>query len=568
MQDLAVGQLIIGLLGGLAIFLFGMRQMTDALKSLAGAGLSRVLKRLTRNRFLAVFTGAFVTAVIQSSSITTVLVVGFISAGVMTFQQSVGVIIGANIGTTVTAQIIAFKVTDYALLLVALGFGGMTLARPERVRQFGGAVMGLGLIFLGMALMSEATDPLRTYEPFIDLMERMDNPLLGMLVAAVFTALVQSSSATTGIVIVLASQGFITLDAGIALALGANVGTCVTAMISAVGQPRESVLAATAHLIFNLVGALIWLPFIGVLAYLAREVSPSNADLEGAARLAAETPRQIANAHTIFNVANTLLFVGFTGALARLVNRIVPKRPRAAPDIETPRFLDDAYLDTPSIAVDRVRLEVARFIVEAERFARSGIEAGLEGSERALEQTEHRARELRHLNEAITQYARRILTENISATDSARLQSLVNAYSNVQHIVETVGIDFVSLGRERRRKRLTFSVETLAMLQNLSRDVREAISRTAKAMEDDDRELAQQIVDSKREVYSLADRVHEHLAGRLLATDPNRASLYRVESQSVELLRRIFYFTRRTARTILKDDAPPEEIQAEQQTIA
>ena len=214
------------LLGGLALFLFRMEQMADSLKAVAGERMKIVLAKLTTNRFMGAATGAFVTAVIQSSSVTTVLVVGFITAGLMSMAQSIGVIMGANIGTTITAQIVAFKVTKFALLMIAAGFGMLFFSKQEKIKQYGGMLMGLGLVFFGMSVMSDAMSPLRSYQPFLDLMARMENPLIGILVAAGFTALVQSSSATTGIVIVMATQGFITLEAGIALAFGANIGTC------------------------------------------------------------------------------------------------------------------------------------------------------------------------------------------------------------------------------------------------------------------------------------------------------------------------------------------------------
>jgi Na/Pi-cotransporter len=223
------------LFGGLALFLFGMEQMADALKAVAGNRMKTILAKLTSNRFMGAITGAFVTAVIQSSSVTTVLVVGFITAGLMSMAQSVGVIMGANIGTTITAQIVAFKVTKAALLMIGVGFSMLFTSKSERTKQYGAMLMGLGLVFFGMSVMSDAMKPLRTYQPFLDLMIQMENPLIGIIIAAVFTGLIQSSSATTGIVIVMASQGFITLPAGIALAFGANIGTCVTAMCRGCG---------------------------------------------------------------------------------------------------------------------------------------------------------------------------------------------------------------------------------------------------------------------------------------------------------------------------------------------
>ena len=273
--ELEVFQLVMGLLGGLALFLFGMEQMAEALKAVAGERMRDILSRLTANRLMGALTGAFVTAVIQSSSVTTVLVVGFITAGLMSVSQSVGIIMGANIGTTITAQIIAFKVTKFALLMIAVGFAMTLLAKRERRRQQGAGLMGLGLVFFGMAVMGEAMAPLRSYQPFLDAMVRLEHPALGILVGALFTALVQSSSATTGIVIVMAGQGLISLETGIALAFGANVGTCVTALLASIGKPREAVRAAAVHVLFNVAGVLVWVGFIDQLAQLVTWISPT-----------------------------------------------------------------------------------------------------------------------------------------------------------------------------------------------------------------------------------------------------------------------------------------------------
>ena len=201
---------------------------------------------------------------------TTVLVVGFITAGLMSLAQSIGVIMGANIGTTITAQIIAFKITKASLLMLAVGFGMLFFSKQEKIKLYGRMLMGLGMVFFGMSIMSEAMEPLRSYQPFLDFMVRMENPLIGILAAALFTGLLQSSSATTGIVIILASQGFITLPAGIALAFGANIGTCVTTMLASIGKPREAIRAGAAHILFNIFGVLLWIGFIDQLAQLIR----------------------------------------------------------------------------------------------------------------------------------------------------------------------------------------------------------------------------------------------------------------------------------------------------------
>jgi len=547
-DGIAIGPLIMGLLGGLAIFLYGLEQMADALKSVAGARMSKVFGTLTKNRFTAAITGAFVTGVIQSSSVTTVLVVGFISAGLMTLQQSIGIIMGANIGSTATAQIIAFNVTQYALAIIALGFAATFFTKRQTWRLYGTILMGLGLIFLGMDLMSKATTSLRSYEPFIDMMQRMDNPLLGILVAAVFTALVQSSAATTGIVIVLAAQGYVTLEAGIALAFGANIGTCVTAALAAIGKPREAVQAAAVHFLFNVLGVVIWLPFIGVLAGIVQSISPVHPELDGAARLAAETPRQIANAHTVFNVVNTCLFIWFTGPLAKLVTWLLPSRPEVIPEVARPKYLQDDYLQTPAIALDRIRLETIRL---GEHVAQLGVDAGpaiVSGSEKDLDDIVKQTENNQKLYDSINEYIRQLLMKGLTVDETQRAGALAAIASHVQHIAETNAVNLVAIGRERLESGVHFSKETMEHVSSLSEKMREAFDLAIQALENP--ELAQRVIAMKPEIQYLADQIEEHLARRLTSDDPNRTLLYRLETQAVEVIQREYYFAKKIAKEI------------------
>jgi phosphate:Na+ symporter len=272
--------LSMGLFGGLALFLYGLDQLSDGLKHAAGDALKTLLTRLTINRFLGALTGAIITGILNSSSVTTVLVVGFVTAGLMTLSQSVAVIMGANIGSTVTAQLLAFNLSAYALLPIAIGFFMLFASKRAKVRYWGMIVMGLGLVFYGMRVMSDAMKPLRSHEPFVQALAKMENPLLGLLGGALFTGLVQSSAATVGLAIALASEGLLTLPAGIALALGANIGTCVTALFAALGKPVEAVRAAVVHVGFNVLGVIVWLPFLGILAKLAIAMSPSEHHLD------------------------------------------------------------------------------------------------------------------------------------------------------------------------------------------------------------------------------------------------------------------------------------------------
>ncbi|MAE67794.1 MAG: NAD+ kinase [Phycisphaeraceae bacterium] len=565
-EEIELGPLIMGLLGGLAIFLLGLQQMTDGLKAVAGAGLSKVLAGLTKNRFTAAITGAIVTGIIQSSSVTTVLVVGFISAGLMSLQQSIGIIMGANIGSTVTAQIIAFKVTKYALAIVAVGFAMSFFTKRPKARLYGSMIMGFGLIFLGMQLMSDATTALRTFEPFIEMMKRMDNPLLGILVAALFTGLVQSSAATTGIVIVLASQGFITLEAGIAMAFGANIGTCVTAALAAIGKPREAVQAAAVHLLFNIIGVLIWLPFIGALADVVQSISPAYVDLQGAERLAKETPRQIANAHTTFNVINTFIFIWFTGPIARLVTRLIPSRPEVVPELARPKYLEAIYLETPALALDRIRMEITRLAEQVRQLGEEARPAIGSGSAEDMDRVVERASENQQLYDAINDYIRRLQYGTLDVGEARRLAALSAIASHVQHSSETVAVNGIAIGRERLRLDVTFGDETIERVRALSQKVREAFDLSIQAL--DDPSLARRVIDMKKEVQQVAGEILEYLGQRLVADEPNRTLLYRLETQVVEIVQRQYYFAKKIAKeighklqgttedTVLEDELP------------
>ncbi len=555
LDTLAPLPILTGLAGGLALFLFGLDLMSGALKSTAGHRMKRLLARLTTNRFKAAFAGAFVTAVIQSSSVTTVLVVGFVSAGLMTLQQSVGVIMGANVGTTITAQIIAFKVSRYALLLIALGFGLQFLARRDRLRHYGTALLGLGLIFFGMDLMSGATRPLQDYPPFIEAMRRMDHPLLGILASAAFTALVQSSSATTGVIIALALQGFVTLEAGIALIFGANIGTCVTALLAAIGKPRAAVQAALVHVLFNVLGVLIWLGFIDQLAWIVRAISPAAEGLTGAARLAAETPRQIANAHTVFNVANLLIFIGFTRPIAWLAQRLVPERAAPAGAGVTPRYLDDILLDTPMLALDRVRMELRRLGERAAEMVERSLPVALHGDEDDLRALARLDDEIDALHEAVVAYLGRLSRQHLGAAESHQFHVYLTAANLIESIGDMIETNIVRAGWERLHNDLHVSPATEEALGRLHGKVVWAVQRALEALDASDAGAARAVIDAKEEINRLAEAAEHHLALRLAAPEAHRLPLFRLESELIEYFKRVYYFAKRIAKLLTE---PPE----------
>ena len=530
---------VTGLFGGLAVFLFGMDRMTEALRVTAGRRMRLWLERMTKNRFLGAVSGAGVTAVIQSSSVTTVLVVGFISSGVMNLTQGIGVILGANVGTTVTAQVIAFSVSRYALLIVALGYGLAFFGRSERRTVQGNLIMGLGLIFFGMSVMGSSMEPLRSYEPFIDLMAAMDNALLAVLVGLTFTALVQSSSATTGIVIVLASEGLISTEAGVAMVLGANVGTSVTAQLAAIGKPPEAVRAAVAHTLFNLIGALAWLPFIDVLVGMVESIGGPVA-------------RQVANAHTIFNVANTIVFLAFVPQLERLVVRLVPDRPEAEP--LRLKYLDDSLLRTPTIALERARLELLRMSNRVQTMLDDVLPAVLDGPAEALNAVEAMDDEVDDLHGQIIMYLGRVGQRSLSAGSTDELMDLMEATNNLEAIGDLIETNLVTLGRDRLANGYEVGAESRRMIEEIHHDVGLALDLAVAALVEANEEEARAVSAMKSDMNDKAKDIAEHYARRLVAPDDNRIELYRFETDVVANLRRIYYFAKRTARVAIPVD--------------
>ncbi len=550
-SSIEIGALLVGLAGGLALFLYGLRKMTEALKLVAGERLKNSLAKLTTNRFTAAIAGAGVTAVIQSSSITTVLVVGFITAGAMTFTQSIGIILGANVGTTITAQIIAFKVTKSALVLIAAGFFTEVLATNQRVRQIGIMSMGLGMLFFGMVLMSQATEPLRTFEPFMDLMRGMDNPLLGILAGAIFTALLQSSSATTGIIIIMASQGFVTLEAGIALVMGANIGTCVTAYISAIGKPREAMQAAVAHILFNVIGVLLFVAFIPWLAELVRYVSPVSQHLDDVKRLAADTPRQIANAHTIFNALNLLVFLGFTNTLARVVFRIVPSRPPVVTRIIEPKYIDKYYLDQPALALDRVRMEITRLGEHALSMVRDSMPILTVGTRERISSLTQRYEEIDTLHNVIIVYLHQLSSGDLVKPQPERLYRYVTAANYIENIADVVEKVMISDSYRRLDQNLIFSDGTEEVIKAIYKETFLAGKSTLEALEEDDAGKAQGVLDAKAHFSGLIERARSHLYNRLTKESPEHLAVYKIESNTIENYRRIHALFRHICELIV-----------------
>jgi phosphate:Na+ symporter len=546
-MTLEYGEILMTLFGGLAIFLYGMEQLDNALKRVAGARMKNILATLTTNRFTGVFTGTLVTSVLQSSSVTTVLVVGFVSAGLMTLIQSIGVIMGANIGTTITAQIVAFKVTHYALWMVAIGFVLYFVGQKEKLKQYGLMLIGLGLVFYGLSLMGDATKPLRTYAPFITLMHQMENPLLGILVGGLFTGIIQSSSATTGIIIVLASQGLITLDAGIALAFGANLGTCITALLASIGRPRVAVQTALVHVLFNVGGVLLWFFFIPQLSALVTWFSPSYPNLTGIERMAAETPRQIANAHTLFNITNTFVFIWFVTPMAKLVEFLVPERPVAKPAAVEPRYLDAILLETPAVALEQVRSELGRLGQYTRLMTHKALAEASTGTSDSLKALVKMDDDVDALHQAIITYLEKLAQQQLLVQQSVQLSNFMSAANYIENIGNRIKINIITAGTDRINHNAHISEGTYQLLKAIDDQVVWAVDAAIEALAKNDPALGQQVIDERPAFKELLNQAEERLSFRMTAPEPNRTILFHIEFEIIEYHERIYYFAERIA---------------------
>jgi phosphate:Na+ symporter len=538
----------IELLGGLALFLYGMEKMTDGLKAAAGKQMNTLLAKLTGNPVLGAITGAIVTAVIQSSSVTTVLVVGFVSAGLMTLVQSVGVIFGANVGTTVTAQIVAFNTTALAYPLIAIGFVMTAVWTKGVARHYGAMLMGLGLIFYGMAVMGSAMSPLRTHEGFAELLQSLQNPVLGMLAGAAFTALVQSSSATIGLAVVMATQGLLSLPAGIAILFGAKIGTGITAILAAIGKPQDAKRAAAVHVLFNVLGAVIWLPFIAQLAGLAVLVSPVAPHLLGVDRLAEEVPRQIANAATIWATANTVIFLPFAALFAKMAIKIIPDRAIAERAIVRPRYLDDELIRVPSMALERARMELGH-MGELTEAMLAKVKSAF--AARDLSELSQQYDQVVVLREAVLAYLQHVGRSELSDTEADEHARLVAATGDIENLGAAISRELAPLAQTLKEANIAASPETTALFERLSQTIQESAHAALRALLAGDERAAQSVIAKRDVILGLTSELYQRQAARLAQDDPERLLKHRVQVEILDKLRRIYSVAEHMAISVL-----------------
>ena len=543
--------LLFSLLGGLALFLYGMEKMSEGMRKSAGNHMRSILAALTKNRVIALFVGIFVTVVIQSSSATTVMLVSFVQAGLMNFAQTLGVILGADIGTTITAQLIAFKMTDYALLMVAIGFGLRMFANSEKAMSAGEIILGFGILFFGMKLMSDAMKPLRTCMSFVDFLKRLENPLLGILAGTLFTALVQSSAAFAGILIVLAQQGLITLEASIAMIFGANIGTCITAGLASIGASREAKRVALAHVVFKLAGVALFFFWIPEFAELIRTL---------AIKFGSGTARQIANAHTIFNVGLGLTFLPCTAVFANLILKIFPNTPEEKDLRMTTWHLDDNQILTPAIAIDLARAEISGMAKILGRMQRAIIIPFLSDEPRRdeffpqlslVEGIEMREAKLNLLQKKITDYLLKVASQEITDEQSNEIYGMISIVKDMESLGDLIHRNMIPMIPKKRVLTADFSNEGKEELLIYHEKVCEQIYLLKESFAERNPEKAMEIMAKERKYLDLESQYRIQHLERLRHQRKESMETHAVHLELMDLMKQCIVYSSNIAKTFL-----------------
>ena len=502
----------LALLGGLALFLYGMQMMSSGLEAAAGNKMKQILERLTANRLIGVLVGAGITAIIQSSSATTVMVVGFVNSGMMTLKQAVWIIMGANIGTTITGQLIALNVEAIAPIFAFVGVAAIVFIKNAKIHNYGLILAGLGVLFIGMDMMGNAMVPLRESEAFVSLMTKFSNPVFGILAGMVFTAIIQSSSASVGILQTLASGGLIGLNSAVFVLFGQNIGTCVTALLASVGTGRNAKRTTIIHLAFNIIGTTLF-TIVCVVFPLADWVgswTPGNPEA------------QIANMHTLFNVVTTILLLPVGGLLVKLANRILPDKIDENDDelrlihITPRRQAGEVKVGTSAIALESIRMEVLRMA----KMVRENVDKGfkcIEDSDyepKHKEELDEREDYIDFLNKEISGYISEIITKEINESDSQKMTAYFKLCSDLERIGDHAS-NLQSYALDLKKYRLNLSEEAMSEVEEMQEMCKRSMDLVLDCMGGFQKELFAQIAAAEQKIDDMTETFRGHQLNRL-----------------------------------------------------
>ncbi|KIN82394.1 Na/Pi cotransporter family protein [Clostridium botulinum] len=496
--------MLTGLIGGLGLFIYGMNLMGDGLQNVAGERVKVFFEKVTSNPIKGVLTGVVVTGVIQSSSATTVMVVGFVNAGLMTLTQAAGVIMGANIGTTVTGQLVAFNVTAGAPLFVGVGTAIVLFAKKKKTKEIGNIILGFGILFMGMEIMKEAMAPLGQSEAFKSLaLSLSHNVFLGIVVGMGMTAIVQSSSATIGILIALSSNGVLPLSSALPILFGDNIGTCVTALLASIGASKNARKAALFHLTFNVIGTVIFAFILVPLTPFVRIVTNLTPGDVG---------RQIANAHTVFNLINTFIQIWFIKYIVAFVNKMIPGSDPY--EKMAPKYIDERLLENPTIAINQTIKEVVRMANKAKENLQLSIDAFEKNDLELVSKVYENEKLINILNKSITTYL--VKLNNLKLSD--KQLNLVGSMFHVVNDIERIGDhaeNIIDLTSEKIEKRIQFSDDAAYDIKHLFNYTLDSLTRTIEGFESNDVERSQSVMYIEEKIDNLEEQLRETNIKRL-----------------------------------------------------
>jgi phosphate:Na+ symporter len=486
---------IFNIFGGVFLLLYGMKLSGDGLQAWAGARIKTALETMTKNRFAALFTGVVITFLLQSSSASTVMAVSLIDSGLLSFAQTLGVILGADIGTTITVQLISFRIYDLALFICGLGLAFMFITKDQQRKSLGQAVLGFGLIFLAIKLMLDAMSPLKSSPLFQELVKASgDYPLTGIIVSALFTALIHSSAATIGIAITLSMGGLMDLSSAIPIVLGANIGTTGTALLASIRSSVDAKRAAFANVLFKAIGTLLILPFLGPFAELVRLTAEEGA-------------RQVANAHTIFNIGLALLLLPFTNLFAGLIEKWFPEKKDEAEEFK-PKHLNPAMLRSPSLALAQATREAIRMAEIVQDMLKMSLPAIMECDLALIEKVENMDDRVDLLDRGIRFYLTQLGKEQLSPREASRQMEVLAVISNLESIGDVIDKNLMEIARKKARKCVNFSAEGHKDIEDLHGRVLENLELAMSAFTTGDRAIAERVFrnkarikDAEREYY-------------------------------------------------------------------
>ena len=491
--------IVINLLGGLGLFLYGMNLMAEGLQKAAGDKLKNIVGKLTSNTVMGVLVGIVVTAIIQSSSASTVMVVGFVNAGIMNLTQALGVIMGANIGTTVTAQLISFKLEFIAPVALGIGIILFLFSKKEKTKEIASMLLGFGILFTGMESMKVAVNPLAEYKGFTDLLATFGRyPILGLLLGFGITAIIQSSSAAMGMLVVLASQGLVPLASALPILYGQNIGTCVTSLISSIGANKNAKRAAMIHLIFNILGTIIFLVFLNrFVVDIVVKMDPNN------------VARQIANVHTIFNIVSTLLLLPCNKLIVKIVLKIMPTTEDESEAIGQTKYLDERILQTPPIALANTLKEVSRMGKKANKALEYSMDSLLNKSIDSVEKTEKYEETVNILQKEILNYLLKLSKSSLSDEERNQVDSLFNTVNDIERVSDHAE-NISELSSIVIEKDLSFSENAIEEMKNIYSKSQENFKKALKCLEENDKNMINIIYKLEDEVDAL-DKLYRKL---------------------------------------------------------